>query len=145
MATVAFEAIIDDFELLEDWQDRYRYVIDLGKSMDDLSDEKRISTTKVDGCASQVWICPVVQEMSGEKIFSFEGDSDALIVRGIIAILQALYNGVPVEQIHSIDALTELKRLGLQNHLSTQRSNGLMSMIGYIRQLAIGFHTNDKN
>lgn len=136
MTSAAFEEIVDDFELLEEWEDRYRYVIDLGKKLKPFPEEKKLPFTKVDGCASQVWILPTIQESAGEKNFYFLGDSDALIVRGLIALLQTLYNGVPVNQVKKVDVRSEFERLGLHNHLSSQRSNGFFSMVKRIIQLA---------
>lgn len=132
MATERFEDIADTFEFLDDWEDRYRHVIELGKAMPDLDDALKVPATKVQGCASQVWLVPIVKD--GQ--FRFDGDSDALIVRGLVAILQALYNDVPVADVLKIDAAAEMGRLGLNDHLSAQRSNGLRSMIERIRQVA---------
>ncbi|MFC4668306.1 SufE family protein [Seohaeicola nanhaiensis] len=132
MATAAFEAIAEDFEFLEDWEDRYRYVIEQGKAMEPLPDALKVPATKVDGCASQVWLHPVIE--SGT--FRFDGDSDALIVRGLIALLRALYNDMPVSEVGAVDARAELGRLGLHDHLSAQRSNGLRAMIERIRTVA---------
>lgn len=132
MATQAFEEIVSDFDFLDDWEDRYRYVIDRGKTMPPLDPALKVPATKVDGCASQVWLHPKVSNGA----FSFDGDSDALIVRGLIAVLRALYNGVPLARVAGIDAQGELRRLGLQDHLSAQRSNGLRAMIARIRQAA---------
>lgn len=132
MATKAFEDIADTFDFLDDWEDRYRHVIELGKAMPPMDDALKVPATKVDGCASQVWIMPAIQNGN----FDFHGDSDAMIVRGLIAILHALYSGVPVQQINGIDAPAELARLGLDEHLSSQRSNGLRAMVERIRLLA---------
>ncbi|SLN62729.1 Cysteine desulfuration protein SufE [Roseovarius litorisediminis] len=132
MATEAFEDIVADFEFLEDWEDRYRYVIDQGKTMAPLDDALKVPATKVDGCASQVWLHP----RTDGGVFTFDGDSDALIVRGLISVLRALYNGVPVTEVQKVDAPAELARLGLNDHLSAQRSNGLRAMIERIRQVA---------
>lgn len=132
MAREAFEEIVEDFEFLEDWEDRYRYVIDRGKAMEPLDDALKVPATKVEGCASQVWLHPRVENGT----FSFEGDSDAMIVRGLIAVLQALYNGTPVAEVPRIDAQRELARLALEDHLSSQRSNGLRAMIERIRQVS---------
>ncbi|MEM7599201.1 MAG: SufE family protein [Pseudomonadota bacterium] len=132
MAQSAFEEIVEDFEFLEDWEDRYRYVIDRGKAMDALDDALKVPATKVDGCASQVWLHPRVEA----GVFSFEGDSDAMIVRGLIAVLKALYNDTPVGDVVGVDAAAELARLGLNDHLSAQRSNGLRAMIERIRSVA---------
>ena len=131
MATAAFEDIVEDFEFLEDWEDRYRYVIDYGKAMEAIDDALKVPATKVHGCASQVWLHPKVDQ----GIFSFDGDSDAMIVRGLIAVLRALYNGVPVVDVAKVDAKGELERLGLNDHLSAQRSNGLRSMIERIQEV----------
>lgn len=132
MATAAFEEIVEDFEFLEDWEDRYRHVIDLGRAMDPLDEALKVPATKVHGCASQVWLHPVIE--NGR--FHFDGDSDAMIVRGLIAVLRALYNGLPVEDVAAVDARAELARLGLHDHLSAQRSNGLRAMITRIRESA---------
>lgn len=132
MASQAFEDIVEDFDFLEDWEDRYAHVIDMGKAMAPLEDAFKVPATKVEGCASQVWLLP---EIEG-GVFRFRGDSDALIVRGIIAVLGALYNGVPVAEVTKIDAQAELGRLGLNEHLSAQRSNGLRAMVERIRKLA---------
>ncbi|MEB8386385.1 SufE family protein [Rhodobacteraceae bacterium KMM 6894] len=132
MAQPAFEDIVEDFEFLEDWEERYRHVIEQGKAMPPLDDALKVPATKVDGCASQVWLHPRVED----GIFSFEGDSDALIVRGLIAVLHALYDGLPVAEVPGVDAGGELARLGLNDHLSAQRSNGLRAMIERIRLVA---------
>lgn len=132
MATAAFEDIVADFEFLDEWEDRYRYVIEQGKAMEPLDAALKVPATKVEGCASQVWLHPRAE---GER-FYFEGDSDALIVRGLIAVLRKLYNGVPVDKVEEVDAKTELARLGLHDHLSAQRSNGLRAMVERIRESA---------
>ncbi len=132
MATPAFEDIAETFEFLEDWEDRYRHVIELGKAMPPLDDSFKVPALKVDGCASQVWLRPVL----AEGRFDFQGVSDAMIVRGLIAVLHALYAGVPVGQVGAVDAAAELGRLGLNDHLSAQRSNGLRAMVERIRKTA---------
>jgi cysteine desulfuration protein SufE len=132
MATQAFEDLADTFEFLDDWEDRYRHVIDLGKVMPPLDDSFKVTALKVQGCASQVWLRPVVS--AGH--FDFEGDSDALIVRGLIAVLHALYSGLPVAAVGQVDAVAELGRLGLNDHLSAQRSNGVRAMVERIRKVA---------
>jgi len=132
MASAAFEEIVEDFEFLDDWEDRYRHVIDQGKAMTAMDDALKVPATKVHGCASQVWLHPVIED----GVFRFEGDSDAMIVRGLIAVLRALYNGLPVGEVVRVDARAELERLGLNDHLSAQRSNGLRSMIERIREVA---------
>jgi cysteine desulfuration protein SufE len=132
MATEAFEEIAETFEFLDDWEDRYRHVIDLGKAMEPLDDGLKTPTFKVEGCASQVWLVPQIEG----GIFDFKGESDAMIVRGLIAVLHALYAGVPVRDLAAIDAKAELGRLGLNDHLSAQRSNGLRAMVERIRATA---------
>ena len=136
MATAAFEEIAETFEFLEDWEDRYRHVIELGKAFPPLDDAVKVPATKVEGCASQVWILPRIEGEGPEARFDFEGESDAMIVRGLIAVLHALYSGQTVQGVLQTDAIVELARLGLDEHLSAQRSNGLRAMIGRIRALA---------
>lgn len=132
MAQDAFEEIVDTFEFLEDWEDRYRHVIDMGKAMAPLEEAFRVPATKVEGCASQVWLVPKIED----GVFTFRGDSDAMIVRGLIAVLVALYSGLPVRAVLDVDAPGELARLGLNDHLSAQRSNGLRAMVERIRETA---------
>ncbi|WP_193141065.1 MULTISPECIES: SufE family protein [unclassified Meridianimarinicoccus] len=136
MATERFEEIADTFEFLDDWEDRYRHVIELGKEMPALDEVFRVPATKVDGCASQVWIRPIIDGSGPEATFDFEGESDAMIVRGLIAILHALYSGLSVREVGQVDAAAELGRLGLNDHLSSQRSNGLRAMVERIRLVA---------
>lgn len=132
MATPAFDDLAATFDFLDDWEERYRHVIELGRAMPPMDPALQVPATKVDGCASQVWIMPRIE--NGR--FDFEGDSDALIVRGLIAVLHAMYSGLPVGQVAGVDAQAQLARLGLDEHLSAQRSNGVRAMIGRIRQLA---------
>lgn len=139
MARPEFEEIAETFDYLEDWEDRYRHVIDMGKAMAPLEDSMRIPATKVQGCASQVWIVPVIEGQGPNAVFSFRGDSDAMIVRGLIAVLRALYSGLTVSEILKVDATGELARLDLHDHLTAQRSNGLRSMVERIRGLAAEF------
>jgi cysteine desulfuration protein SufE len=129
MATQAFEDIAETFEFLDDWEDRYAHVIDMGRAMDPLDEALRVPATKVDGCASQVWLHP----NTDDGVFTFQGASDAMIVSGLIAILHALYNGLPVDEVAAVDARAEFERLGLNDHLSAQRSNGLRAMIERIQ------------
>ncbi len=136
MAAPAFEEIADTFEFLDDWEDRYRHVIELGRAMPELDESLRVPATKVQGCASQVWIVPRIDGQGPGARFDFEGDSDAMIVRGLIAVLHALYSGLTVEEVGRVDASAELARLGLDQHLSSQRSNGLKAMVGRIRATA---------
>jgi cysteine desulfuration protein SufE len=136
VASDRFEEIADDFAFLDDWEDRYRYVIELGRAMPPLEDALKVPATKVEGCASQVWIVPRLAGDGAAARFDFAGDSDAMIVRGLIAVLHALYSGLHPEQVVAVDALAELGRLDLDQHLSSQRSNGLRSMVRRIRDIA---------
>ena len=133
MATDAFEELVEDFEFLEDWEDRYRHVIDLGKMMAPLADALRVPATKVEGCASQVWLHA---SFDGGKLH-FDGASDAMIVSGLIAVLRVLYNGLTPAQVLTVDARAQMERLGLNDHLSAQRSNGLRAMIERINETAV--------
>ena len=134
MASAAFEEIVEDFEFLDDWEDRYRMVIELGKAMEPLPDALKVPATKVEGCASQVWLHPQIDGGT----FRFDGESDAMIVNGLIAVLRKLYNGLPPAEVAAIDARAELGRLGLNDHLSAQRSNGLRAMIERLQGFARG-------
>jgi cysteine desulfuration protein SufE len=132
MAQPAFEELVEDFEFLEDWEDRYRLVIEEGKAMPPLPDALKVPATKVQGCASQVWLHPSID--AGK--LHFDGESDAMIVNGLIAVLRKLYNGLPISDVAAVDARREMGRLGLNDHLSAQRSNGLRAMIERVRTFA---------
>lgn len=136
MATDRFESIVEDFAFLDDWEDRYRYVIELGRAMPPLPEALRTPATKVEGCASQVWILPRWEGTGPAARFGFDGESDAVIVKGLIAILHALFAGLSPAEVLAVDAPAELSRLGLDQHLSSQRSNGLRAMVARIRSLA---------
>ena len=129
MAQAAFEEVVEDFAFLDDWEDRYRMVIEMGRAMEPMPDALKVPATKVEGCASQVWL----HTAPGDGAFHFQGDSDAMIVKGLIALLHRLYDGLPVAEVPAVDARAELGRLGLHDHLSAQRSNGLRAMIERIR------------
>lgn len=126
------DEIIADFELLDEWEDRYRYVIELGRSLDPLPEEARTPANKVQGCVSQVWLETRMHDNGGPKLV-FVGDSDAHIVRGLIAILFAIYSGRPAQEILKTDAGAIFLKLGLQDHLTPQRSNGFAAMVERIR------------
>ncbi len=132
MATSAFEEIAETFEFLDDWEERYRHVIELGRAMPPLDDSFKVPALKVNGCASQVWLRPLI----ANGHFDFEGESDAMIVRGLIAVLHALYSGLSLAEVGRVDASAELARLGLNEHLSSQRSNGVRAMVERIRMVA---------
>ena len=136
MATETFEEIVETFDFLDDWEDRYRHVIELGKAMPPFDDAFRVPATKVEGCASQVWLLPLIEGQGASARFDFQGDSDAMIVRGLIAILHALYSGLTVREAAQVDAHAELARLGLDEHLSSQRSNGLRAMVDRLHRLS---------
>lgn len=130
------EALISDFEFLDDWEDRYRHLIELGRSLPPFPEAERTDANKVQGCASQVWL--VCRRKSGPQgdILEFEGDSDAHIVRGLVAVLLTLVSGRRPEEILDTDILGIFRRLGLEGHLTPQRSNGLRSMVERIRSYA---------
>ena len=127
------EDIIDNFSLLEEWDDRYRYVIELGRAMPPLSEMQRCNANKVQGCASQVWLATMTRFDNDQPVLTFCGDSDAHIVRGLVAILLAIVSGKPAGTILAADPLALFDRLGLGEHLTPQRSNGFRSMVGRIR------------
>ncbi|MDQ8728557.1 SufE family protein [Bradyrhizobium sp. LHD-71] len=132
MATI--DDIKDNFALLDEWDDRYRYVIELGRTLTPLSEEDRSANNKVQGCASQVWLAKRLERNErGEAVLSFIGDSDAHIVRGLIAILLSLYSGQTPKRIIETDAIAVFDELGFREHLSPQRSNGLRSMVNRVR------------
>ena len=128
------DEIVDNFSLLEEWDDRYRYVIELGRALSPLAERDRTEANKVQGCASQVWLATTVHPNGqGGPMLTFSGDSDAHIVRGLIAILFAMFSGKQARAILSTDAIAVFERLGLREHLTPQRSNGFRSMVERIR------------
>jgi cysteine desulfuration protein SufE len=131
--TTSLDDIVANFELLDEWDDRYRYLIELGKSLEPLPEADHVDANKVRGCASQVWL---VFERTADGRLKFRGDSDAHLVRGLIAILLRLYSGRTPAEILGIDAKAAVEQLGLPGALSTQRSNGLFSMVERIRRIA---------
>ena len=131
---LAIDEIIENFSVLDDWDDRYRYVIELGRMLAPLPERARNETNKVQGCASQVCLDTRIEpDGAAGPTLSFVGDSDAHIVRGLIAILLALYSGKPAREIMSTDAVALFERLGLREHLTPQRSNGFRSMVERIK------------
>lgn len=134
-----------NFELLEDWEDRYRYLIELGQELPPLKSEERTPETKVRGCASQVWLISEMVEGGSNPVLRFRGESDAHIVKGLIAVLLALYSGRRASEIVATDAQEVFTRLGLHEHLSPQRSNGFSAMVARIRsdaEAALGAHAS---
>ena len=130
----SLDDIIEDFSLLDDWEDRYRYLIELGRDLDPLPEAAHSEENKVRGCASQVWLETAVHREPGqEPVLSFRGDSDAHIVRGLVRLVLALYSGKPAGEIVTTDAMDLFRKLGLDSHLTPQRSNGVRSMVERIR------------
>ena len=125
--------LMADFELLDDWEDRYRHVIELGKDLPPFPDEDRTSTNKVRGCASQVWLVARVSGEPPDPVITFSGDSDALIVKGLVAIALMIYSRRRASEILATDATAILRDLGLSDHLTPQRSNGFASMMARIQ------------
>jgi cysteine desulfuration protein SufE len=130
---MTIDEIIADFELLDDWEDRYRYIIELGRKLEPLPEAEHTAANKVRGCASQVWLATRVEERNGQPRFRLVGDSDALIVRGLVAIVIALFDGKTADEILATDAEEMFGRLDLRAHLTAQRSNGLRALVDRIR------------
>jgi cysteine desulfuration protein SufE len=129
----AFQDIAENLSFLDDWEDRYRYLIELGQALPKLGAQEKSPENKVNGCVSQVWLVADRQEREGQTILNYRGESDAMIVQGLVAVLLALYSGRPAAEIKQTDAIAEFDRLGLREHLTTQRSNGLVAMVNRIR------------
>jgi cysteine desulfuration protein SufE len=132
-ASQSIDAIIEDFAFLDEWDDRYRYLIELGRRLEPLPEAAHNAANKVTGCASQVWLQTDVVRGQGEPRLDFAGDSDALIVKGLVAVAIALFSGRTPAEIEKIDAESVFDRLGLAGHLSTQRSNGLRALVQRIK------------
>ena len=131
---MTIDDIRENFELLEDWDDRYRYVIELGRTLEPMPEAEHSAANKVQGCASQVWLSKKLERSNaGEALLKYLGDSDAHIVRGLIAILFSIFSGKPAKDILSTDALSLFEQMGLREHLTPQRSNGFRSMVERIR------------
>ncbi len=125
--------LLDEFELFDDWEERYRYIIDLGKDLPPLKAEERTEATRVLGCASQVWL---VIDPAPRGMLRFRGESDAFIVKGLIAVLMRLLNGLPCSDIQAFSIRDTLGQLGLNEALSSQRTNGLISMVERLKKAA---------
>ncbi|WP_417310274.1 SufE family protein [Devosia sp.] len=128
----AYQDIAENLSFLDDWEDRYRYLIELGQALPPLDEAEKTETNKVHGCVSQVWL---VSGREGDAL-TYRGESDAMIVRGLVAVLVALYSGRPASEIAETDAIAAFDELGLREHLTTQRSNGLIAMVNRIRSEA---------
>ena len=133
MASTDIAAITDDLAFLDDWEDRYRYIIDLGRTLEPLADAERTEATKVRGCASQVWLVSRAEAGADGVRLHFRGDSDAMIVKGLVALAIALFSGRTAEEIVATDAQAFFRSIGLKEHLTQQRSNGLASMVQRIK------------
>jgi cysteine desulfuration protein SufE len=133
IAPATLDTIRDDFALLDDWEDRYRYLIELGRGLSPLDDADRTDANKVRGCASQVWLKTRVERDADATILTFSGDSDAHIVKGLIAILLAIFDGRETREILATDAHAVFAELGLSDHLTPQRSNGFAAMVARVR------------
>jgi cysteine desulfuration protein SufE len=132
----SIEQILEDFAYLEEWEDRYRYVIELGKALPDLPDSDKTADNKVRGCASQVWLTTETGD-GADPVLTFRGDSDAHIVRGLVAIVLAIYSAKRASEVARLDALEIFRSIGMIEHLSAQRANGLRSMVNRIQSEAI--------
>lgn len=134
---MVIDEIIGNFELLDEWEDRYRYLIELGRTLEPLPEAAHTEANKVRGCASQVWLeVTRSRDASGAPVLTFRGDSDAHIVRGLVALVLALYSGRPAQEIVATDAMPLFSELGLAQHLTPQRANGLRAMIERIKKEA---------
>lgn len=141
MATL--EDIVGNFEFLDDWEDRYRYVIELGRSLDEMPESDKTDANKVQGCVSQVWLTyEVDRTMSDDPVLTFKGDSDAHIVRGLVAIMLAASSRRKASEIVALDENALFSELGLIEHLTPQRANGLRSMVKRIKQVAAAAASN---
>jgi cysteine desulfuration protein SufE len=127
------DEIRDNFELLDEWDDRYRYVIELGRTLEPMPEAEHSAENKVNGCVSQVWLQKLVDRSHGAPILKYRGDSDAHIVRGLVAIVLSLYSGRTPQQILDTDAIAVFNEFGFRDHLTPQRSNGLRSMVERIK------------
>ena len=132
----AFQDIAENLSFLDDWEDRYRYLIELGQALPKLADAEKNAENKVHGCVSQVWLAADTEVRDDQTILKYRGESDAMIVQGLVAILLALYSGRPARDIAQTDAIALFDKMGLREHLTTQRSNGLVAMVNRIRSEA---------
>lgn len=132
--TTSLDDILESFDFLDDWEDRYKYLIDLGKELPGLPDAEKNDANKVRGCVSQVWLVTEIgKSAAGEPVITYRGDSDALIVQGLVAVVLALYSGKTAQEILDTDVDGLFAKLGLKEHLTPQRSNGLKSMVARIQ------------
>ncbi|HTN62690.1 MAG TPA: SufE family protein [Devosia sp.] len=132
----AFQDIAENLSFLDDWEDRYRYLIELGQALPKLDASEKTAANKVNGCISQAWLVADSEARNGQTVLKYRGESDAMIVQGLVAILLALYSDRPAADIAQTDAIALFDKLGLREHLTTQRSNGLVAMVNRIRDEA---------
>ena len=132
MVSLSLQNIIEDFEFLDDWDDRYKYIMDIGKSLDPLSEDDHNDKNKVDGCASQVWLIVQEKTIQEKTILELKADSDSFLVRGLLAIILAIFSEKTPTEILKTDYIVELKKLNLQENISQQRSNGLTAVINKV-------------
>ena len=136
MSDLKIEDLITDFEFFDNWEDKYKYIIELGKNCPSLNENEKNNDNKVDGCASQVWLITKKEELNDKIILKFKGDSDALIVKGLVVILFSIFSEKSPDEIIKIDAFEKLRNLDLERNLTMQRSNGLSSMVKRIKEEA---------
>ena len=136
MSDLKIEDLITDFEFFDNWEDKYKYIIELGKNFPSLNEEEKNNDNKVDGCASQVWLITKKEKLNDKIILKFKGDSDALIVKGLVVILFSIFSEKSPDEIIKIDAFEKLRNLDLERNLTMQRSNGLSSMVKRIKEEA---------
>lgn len=130
---MTLDDILENFDLIDDWDERYRYLIELGRDLEPLPEDAHSEANRVHGCASQVWLLPETVDGGGRKLIRFRGDSDAHIVRGLVRLTLAIFSGHTAEEILAIDPFPIFERLGLSQHLTPQRSNGVRAMVDRIR------------
>ncbi len=130
----ALDEILENFEFLDDWEDKYKYVIELGRAMPAFPDDQRVNDYKVEGCVSQVWLVKTITQEEGRKLLRYQGDSDAHIVKGLVALVLSAFSGKTAQDILEFDTDALFKKIGLQEHLTPQRSNGLKAMVNRIKR-----------
>ncbi|MBA4784078.1 MAG: SufE family protein [Rhizobiales bacterium] len=130
---MTLDDILDNFEFLDDWEDKYRYVIELGRQMPPFADDKRTAESKVEGCVSQVWLVKKIDLLNGKPVLTYQGDSDAHIVKGLVALVLSALSGRSASDILNFDMQALFDRIGLREHLTPQRSNGLNAMVNRIK------------
>ena len=136
MSDLKIEDLVTDFEFFDNWEDKYKYIIELGKNCPPLNENEKNNDNKVDGCASQVWLITKKEKLNDKIILKFKGDSDALIVKGLVVILFSIFSEKSPDEIIKIDAFEKLRNLDLERNLTMQRSNGLSSMVKRIKEEA---------